>query len=89
MQWTIWCQNEPMRIENWWPLLDPSTREWLINNNGDVVPPHILDRIVAVAGPATSGAAWVGDNVPKEFTLSDGAIDWIETMANDEVPPDQ
>ncbi|WP_411733455.1 hypothetical protein, partial [Paeniglutamicibacter sp.] len=79
------CQNEAMNIENWWPLLNSSTRQWLIDNNGDVVPPSILDQITAVAGPPTAEASWAADNVAEEFLLSDQAIDWIEEAANDEV----
>lgn len=73
-----------MRIEEWWPRLDGSTQQWLIDNNGDVVSPDILDQITAVAGEPTADASWVGNNVPEEFSLSDEAIDWIEMMANDE-----
>lgn len=71
-----------MRIENWWPLLDPSTQQWLINNNGDVVPPAILAQITAVAGQPTAEASWGGDSAPEGFFLSDEAVDWIEETAN-------
>ena len=60
-----------MEIEDWWPLLSAETRRWLIDNNGDVLPEHISDRIVAVGGP------------DDEF-LSDDDVDWIEARANDE-----
>lgn len=73
-----------MNIQDWWPLLDPSTRQWLINNNGDMVPPGILDQIKAVAGQAETHASWVGDDGPEGFSLSDEAIDWVEQAANDE-----
>ncbi|MDD0858341.1 hypothetical protein NHF46_12350 [Arthrobacter alpinus] len=73
-----------MNIENWWPLLKSSTRQWLIDNNGDVVPPSILDQITAVAGYPTAEASWVADNCAEDFLLSDQAIDWIEEAANDE-----
>lgn len=75
-----------MDIEDWWPLLDPPTRQWLIDNNGDVVLPGMLDRITAVAGGPAAGASWAGDIDPEGFFLSDEAIDWIEQTANDEVP---
>ncbi|MBC7443262.1 MAG: hypothetical protein H7311_12235 [Ramlibacter sp.] len=78
-----------MRIEDWWPLLDWSTQQWLINNNGDVVPPDVLDQITAAAGEPTADASWVGNNVPEGFSLSDEAIDWIEMAANDEVSEDE
>jgi len=73
-----------MRIENWWPLLDRSTRQWLINNNGDVVPPAILAQITAVAGQPTAEASWGGDSSAEGFFLSDEAVDWIEETANSE-----
>lgn len=77
-----------MRIEEWWPRVDPSTRQWLIDNNGDVVPPTVLEKITAVAGVPTAGDSWVGDNDSEGLFLSDEAIDWIEETANDEVPED-
>jgi hypothetical protein len=83
------CQDKVMRIEEWWPKVDPSTQQWLINNNGDVVPPNILDQITAVAGAPTADASWVGDSVPEGVLLSDEAIDWIEETANDEVSGDE
>ena len=73
-----------MRIENWWPLLDSSTQDWLINNNGDVVPPSVLDQITSVAGKPTANASWVGDQRREGFSLSDEAVDWIEKTANGE-----
>ncbi len=69
--------------------MDPSTQQWLINNNGDVVPPNILDQITAVAGAPTADASWVGETAPEGFFLSDEAIDWIEETANDEVSEDE
>ena len=69
--------------------MDPSTQQWLINNNGDVVPQNILDQITTVAGAPTADASWVGDNAREGFLLSDEAIDWIEETANDEVSEDE
>ena len=82
-------QNEAMRIKDWWSLLDWSTQRWLINNNGDVVPPHVLARITAVAGEPTAETSWVGDNLPDGFLPSDEAIDWIEMTANNEVADEE
>lgn len=73
-----------MRIENWWPLLDSPTRQWLINNNGDVVPPSILAKITAVTGQPTAEDSWGGDSTAEGFFLSDEAVDWIEETANSE-----
>ena len=37
-----------MSIEAWWPNLKPSSRDWLIDNNGDAVPVEVVDDIVAL-----------------------------------------
>lgn len=79
------CQNGAMDISHWWPLLDPRTQQWLIDNNGDAVPPVILDRITAVAGQPEAGASWLGSPVQEECSLSDEAVDWVEKVANDEL----
>ena len=77
-----------MSIEDWWPALNAATQQWLINNNGDVVPSNILDPITAVAGPAMADASWVGADIGEGFLLSDDAIDWLEKTANDEATED-
>ncbi|MDQ6784543.1 MAG: hypothetical protein M3063_14110 [Actinomycetota bacterium] len=53
-----------MEIEEWWPRLDPKKQEWLIANNGDVVPAAVLDKISRAGGHVTSEASWVGDDGP-------------------------
>ena len=61
-----------MSIEQWWPAVAASTREWLIANNGDVLTPEVRAEIVRVGGTV--------DGVH----LSDEESDWIEAVANDE-----
>lgn len=73
-----------MNIEDWWPNLSASARQWLIANNGDVVSPVILDEIAEAGGVVDSEADWIGESGPEGFFLSDSAIDWIEAAANDE-----
>ncbi len=80
------CHNGDVSIEQWWPTLQPSTREWLIANNGDAVPAPIVEEIAQAGGAITSEAWWVGQNGPSGFYLSDAAIDWIEEIANGETP---
>jgi hypothetical protein len=75
-----------MSIEQWWPKLKPSTREWLIENNGDVVPAEVLREIGDTGGSVASGAWWVGESGPAGFYFSDEAIDWIEATGNGETP---
>ena len=73
-----------MDIAEWWPRLDEPTREWLMEHNGETVPPAVLTAIIAAGGVVTSDAWWVGQNAPTGFSLSDAAVDWIEAKANEE-----
>ena len=73
-----------MNIERWWPKLKPSTRDWLVENNGDAVPAEVLREIEEAGGSAASGDWWVGEHGPAGFYFSDAAIDWIEAVGNGE-----
>lgn len=90
-EWTIpgnpagW-QTVAMSIEQWWPKLQLSTREWLIRNNGDAVPAGIVAEIRDAGGTVDGGQWWVGQDDGSGFYFSDRAIDWIEAVANDETP---
>lgn len=53
-----------MSTEQWWPKVKPSTREWLIGNNGDAVPAGIVAEVAAAGGSITSDAWWVGQIGP-------------------------
>jgi hypothetical protein len=75
-----------MRIDEWWPRLDVAARQWLIENNGDVVPPTVLDQIIAVTGTSPDDTSWLGENDTEGLLLSDEAVDWIEQLANEEMP---
>jgi hypothetical protein len=68
--------DKPETIEQWWPALAESTRAWLIENNGDELPPEIIAEVTAAGGAADLDGAH----------LSDAAVDWVETVANDESP---
>ena len=72
-----------MSIEQWWPRLKPSTREWLLENNGDEVPAEVVAEIAEAGGPVASDPWWVGQSTPG-FYLPDEATDWIEAVANGE-----
>jgi hypothetical protein len=74
-----------MEIFEWWPKLDFDAKAWLIAHNGEAMPPEVMDKIAAAGGSATSSAWWVGESGPDGFFLSDEAVDWIETIANDEL----
>lgn len=73
-----------MEIIEWWPTLDSDAKAWLIAHNGEAVSPEVLSKIVAAGGSVTSSALWVGESGTEGLFLSDEAVDWIETAANDE-----
>ena len=74
-----------MEIDAWWRQLRPETRQWLIANNGDTVPPQVADEIAAVGGPAATDAWWARLEGSPGLCMPDDAVDWIEAAANDEV----
>ncbi|PKH40695.1 hypothetical protein SAMN05192575_105213 [Nocardioides alpinus] len=77
----------PAPIEDWWPRLSQETRDWLIAHNGDEVTASVAQQI-ARAGGAVEADAWqTGQDDPHGSYLSDEAVDWIEAVANGEVPP--
>jgi hypothetical protein len=39
-----------MGIEHWWPRLEQASRNWLIENNGDVVSPDVVEAITQAGG---------------------------------------
>jgi hypothetical protein len=78
------CDTPIMDIEEWWPNLKPSTKEWLIENNGDAIPDDLIQDITQAGGSVASDASSVGEDGPSGSYLSDDAVDWIEAEANDE-----
>jgi hypothetical protein len=75
-----------MPIAQWWPRLRQQTRDWLIANNGDVVPPAVMAEIAEAGGPVTCDAWWVTDEDATGPVMPDEAIDWVEETANEESP---
>lgn len=53
-------------MEEFWPLLSPSTREWLIANNGDAVPFDMATEIDDLV--EATGADDVWDRAPIDGT---------------------
>jgi hypothetical protein len=73
-----------MELIDWWATLDSEAKAWLIAHNGEPVSPEMLSRIVAAGGSVTPSASWIGESGPDGFFLSDEAVDWIESAANEE-----
>jgi hypothetical protein len=66
----------------------PSTREWLIEHNGEALLAEIVDDIRLAGRSIASDPPSASQSGSTEFLLSDEATDWIEAIANDEVPRD-
>ena len=77
-----------MTIDLWWPRLPAETRQWLMANNGDVVPPALMADIAAAGGPAVSDPWWFEPEGSSGGYMPDAATDWIEETANYEGPAD-
>ncbi len=67
-----------------WPRLRPSSRSWLVEHNGEPLTDELVAEILGVTGGQTSAQWWTGSSVDGQTQLSDEAVDWIETVANDE-----
>jgi len=67
-------------------MLRPETQDWLVAHNGEAVPESVVREITQAGGSATADAWWFGQNGPTGFYLSDAAVDWIEAVANEEMP---
>ena len=75
-----------MSMEQWWPRLRPSTQEWLMENNGDVVPAQVVAEIAEAGGPGAADSWWAGRSGIDGRYFPDEAVDWIEAIANQETP---
>jgi hypothetical protein len=69
------CQTDLMDVAQWWPKLESSTQKWLVDNNGDTMPPHVIAEIAAAGGAEFPSGR-----------LSDADVDWVEAVANEETP---
>lgn len=75
-----------MSIESWWPQLTDESRSWLIEHNGEPLDPTVKSQIVAINEGNLDPSWWAGESSDGASELTDEAIDWIETTANDEQP---
>jgi hypothetical protein len=73
-----------MDISEWWPKLSDSARAWLVAHNGEPIPDDVARQILAATDGTTDPAWWAGDSTDGESQLTDEAVDWIESAANDE-----
>jgi len=75
-----------MSLDVLWPLLEQESRDWLVAHNGEALSTLVLDDLERVGGSVPSDGWWVGENGPDGFYLSDAGIDWVEAVANGEMP---
>ncbi|MFZ2173716.1 MAG: hypothetical protein WAW17_06685 [Rhodococcus sp. (in: high G+C Gram-positive bacteria)] len=73
-----------MDIAEWWNLLSPESREWLMAHNGEPLEPSIKSEILAAAKSGAQSSWWSGESTDGQSELTDEAIDWIEAFANRE-----
>jgi hypothetical protein len=67
-----------------WPLLSNSSRSWLMEHNGEPLPDDLLAEILRITGGERHDEWWAGASAEGQTQLTDDAVDWIETRANDE-----
>ena len=68
-----------------WPHLNTSSRSCQMEHNGEPVPDDLIAEILSVTGGEQNSQWWAGPSVEGETQLTDEAVDWIETVANDDV----
>ena len=77
---------EAMGVQEWWPKLAATTREWLIAHNGEPLPSHVIADIAWAGATVNAEQWWVEKRAGTKFFLSDAATDWVEAIANNERP---
>lgn len=71
-------------IAQWWGSLTHGARDWLVEHNGEPLEPAVRAEIMEITRGRTDAGWWRGDSGEGETELTDNAVDWIETVANDE-----
>ena len=84
-RWLSWWLDA-VRIEEWWSKLTPATRRWLIDHNGQYLPPAVIADIAWAGAAVNADQWWIDRSTPDGFLLSDAAADWIEAVGNQECP---
>ena len=75
-----------MGIEQWWSALDAGTRQWLVDHAGEAIPADLVAEIRQAGDPSAIEVDLVEDEEGSGVVLSDSAIDWVDTVANEETP---
>lgn len=73
-----------MDLEQWWTLVMPDTREWLMAHNGEALTPEVVADISRAGGMIAAESWWMGQRTADGVHLSDAATDWIEERGNGE-----
>lgn len=67
-----------------WSHLTTSSRSWLMEHNGEPLPDELIAEILTITSGDRNPRWWAGPAVEGETQLTDEAVDWIETVANDD-----
>ena len=73
-----------MSLDEWWARLSSDVPEWLIAHNGEPLSPEVAAAITEAGGTFDSSDWAVSPDPSEALELSDEAVDWIETVANEE-----
>ncbi|WP_426737461.1 hypothetical protein [Plantibacter sp. 2H11-2] len=71
-----------MNIERWWPKLKPTTRQYLIEHNGLLVPADARAEIVSVGGRLQAGSSWV-TSWPDGYYFPAAITEWITALTRE------
>ena len=55
-----------------------------MEHNGEPLPDDLIAGLLRVTGGERNDRWWTGPSAEGETQLTDEAVDWIETVANDE-----
>jgi hypothetical protein len=60
-------------IKQWWARLDETSKQWLIDHNGEALPGSLVAKIVNAGGPVMGDAWWSHQDGASGFYLPDDA----------------
>ncbi len=59
--------DQPMGIDQWWPLLDEQIRIWLVNNIFTPLAPYTVGEIERLGGPNADDPVGLNNLGPANF----------------------
>jgi hypothetical protein len=76
-----------MDLRECWSMLSPLEQQWLLEHNGVKLSGQIVTAIRRAGGSFVADSWWAeAGGGPSGFLLTDEAVDWLEAIANGEIP---